>query len=427
MLHDIPATDLAVGMFVVGFDRPWIEVPFWRRRFLVSDAETLQRILDSGIARVTVDDVHGRRPARAATEPPLFEAPIHAAPAVERRRARRPARVDEVTLAREAVERSKQAVARMFDEVRLGRAVAMEQVAPVVDEIAGCVSRDAAAILSVTRLKSVSEYTYLHSIAVSALMVTFARHLNLEEVEVRQAGLAGLLHDIGKAGVPQRILHKTGPLDPEERRLIEAHPEEGHRLLSRNGNVSASVLDVCLHHHERMDGGGYPLGLTGDRLSLFVRMATICDVYDALTSHRSYRAGATPADALCQMASWAGHMDERLLRSFVAAIGIYPLGALVRLCSNRLGLVLRDDPARPATPMVRVFYAVEQGRAVPLMDVEAAGGTGSGSGGDAILQMEVPDQWFAEDWASLSDRLRHAEPGDRPVVAMRGLAMHGAG
>lgn len=416
MLHDIPVSDLGVGMYVVGFDRPWMEVPFWRRRFPVSDAAMLRRVLESGVTRVVVDDTRGRGPARALpAEPPVDDAPVHAAPVEERRRKRRTVRVDELTLAREAVERSKQAVAQMFGEARLGRLVTIDQVTPLVDDIAACVDRDPAAILSVTRLKDWNEYTYLHSIAVSALMMTLARALDLSPLEVREAGLGGLLHDIGKATVPQSILDKVGPLTREERAIVRAHPEEGHRMLAESGGMSPIVHDICLYHHERVDGSGYPFGLAADRLSVFARMAAICDVYDAVTSQRPYKRGWSPAEALCDMGSWTGHFDERMFRRFVTAIGIYPLGALVRLRSNRLALVLREEPDRPDAPVVRSFFGVEQGRALAIADAVAASD-------DPILRMEAPEQWFVEDWATLSDRLRAAEPGQSLALAVRAAA-----
>lgn len=420
MLHDIPVSDLGIGMYVVGFDRPWMEVPFWRRRFPVSDAAMLRRVVESGVTRVIVDDTRGRGPARALpAELPvglgLEDAPVHAAPAEERRRKRRTVRVDELTLAREAVERSKQAVAQVFGEARLGRSVTIDQVTPLVDDIAACVERDPAAILSVTRLKDWNEYTYIHSIAVSALMMTLARALGLSPGDVREAGLGGLLHDIGKAKVPQSILDKVGPLTREERGIVQAHPEEGHRMLGEGGGVSPIVRDICLHHHERMDGTGYPFGLTGDRLSVFARMAAICDVYDAITSQRPYKRGWSPAEALRDMGSWTGHFDERLFRRFVTAIGIYPLGALVRLRSNRLALVLSEERDRPDAPVVRSFFGVEQGHSLPVADGVAAGD-------DPILRMEAPEQWFAEDWATLSDRLRAAEPGQVLAVSVRAAA-----
>ena len=169
-------------------------------------------------------------------------------------------------------------------------------------------------------------------------------------------------------------------------------------MLGEGGGVSPIVRDICLHHHERMDGTGYPFGLTGDRLSVFARMAAICDVYDAITSKRPYKRGWSPAEALRDMGSWTGHFDERLFRRFVTAIGIYPLGALVRLRSNRLALVLSEERDRPDAPVVRSFFGVEQGHSLPVADGVAAGD-------DPILRMEAPEQWFAEDWATLSDRL----------------------
>lgn len=416
MLHDIPADELRVGMYVVGFDRAWLDVPFWRRRFAVSNEAALRRVLDSGVTRVVVDDARGPAPVRPVPAAP-DAAPDPSCPAVltERRPRRRPRFVDETERARETVERSKAAVRRMFAEARMGRAVDLDGAAPLVDEIAASVARDRSAILSVTRLKSKNEYTYLHSVAVCALMMNLARQLGMTEEEVRQAGMGGLLHDIGKTAVPDAVLEKPGRLDEAEQRAVRSHPAAGHRLLARSPAVSAVALDVCLHHHERIDGRGYPFGLTGGELSVFARMAAICDVYDAVTSDRPYKAPWTPADALARMASWEGHFDPRLLRAFVAGIGIYPLGALVRLSSNRLGVVLSDDPVRPGAPTVRAFYAVEDARAVPVEDVMAR----NGGGGDPVLRQEVPGYWFEADWTALSDAVRAVRPGERLAVRAR--------
>ena len=135
-------------------------------------------------------------------------------------------------------------------------------------------------------------------------------------------GTAGLLHDVGKLEIPLEVLNKEGRLEQDEITLIRGPPEKGHAFLSRQEGMSEIVLDVCLNHHERMDGKGYPRRLSGSKVSLHTRIATICDVYDALTSVRPYKARWSANDALKWMLGNEGHFDRRLLKKFALCLSV---------------------------------------------------------------------------------------------------------
>ncbi len=232
----------------------------------------------------------------------------------------------------------------MFNEARLGHAIDAEHCRPLVAEISESVYRNPGALVSLARLKSADEYSYMHSVAVCALMVSLGRTLGLNEAQCREAGLAGLLHDMGKALMPLEILNKPGKLTDEEFALMRTHPERGHALLVEGGGAGEAVLDVCLHHHEKIDGSGYPHRLSGEPLTLIARMGAVCDVYDAITSNRPYKAGWDPAESIARMASWQGHFDATVFSAFVRSLGIYPTGSLVRLASGRLAVVVEQNP-----------------------------------------------------------------------------------
>ncbi|MBB4214538.1 putative nucleotidyltransferase with HDIG domain [Rhizobium sp. BK212] len=224
--------------------------------------------------------------------------------------------------ARETIQKSVQVLESVFGRLQHGDGISIDQVAPVISSVSKSIDQNPTVFLSVTRLKSRDEATFLHSISVSALMILFSRHLGLDEATVQALGTAGLLHDVGKLEIPLEILNKEGPLDEDEIKMIRDHPEKGHAILSRQEGISEIVLDVCLNHHERIDGKGYPRKLSEEQVSFHSRLAAICDVYDAITSVRPYRAPWSASQALKWMLGNEGHFDRRLLKKFALCLSV---------------------------------------------------------------------------------------------------------
>jgi HD-GYP domain-containing protein (c-di-GMP phosphodiesterase class II) len=189
------------------------------------------------------------------------------------------------------------------------------------------------------------------------------------------------------------VLNKPGKLTDDEFTLMKLHPERGHAMLVEGGGVGPLVLDVCLHHHEKVDGSGYPQGLSGEHLSLFAKMGAVCDVYDAVTSVRPYKNGWDPGDALRKMAQWKGHFDTRIFQAFVKTVGIYPTGSLVRLQSGRLAVVMAQNPTALLTPRVKAFFSLKSNLRVEPTEIDLS----SPRVHDKVMACESPEDWPFKD------------------------------
>ena len=430
----ISPDDVQLGMYVCGFGGSWLNHPFWRSNFMITKEADLQKLREADIPWVEINTEIGTAPAGTEPATPAVAGSATATPKIAstqeqaesanrlavlaRARANSYAqeiepvappmsvkeRMAETRRATQAIVASRNAVAGVFDDVRLGRIIKPLKLERIVSRISTSMSRNPLILLNVARLKRKDDYTYLHSVAVSALMVNLGREMKLDPDVIQELGVAGLMHDIGKIAVPEAILSKDSSLSRDEIDVIRRHPRLGHELLAHSHDVNDVTLDVCLHHHEKLDGTGYPDRLSGDAISLYARMGAICDVYDAITSDRTYRQAWPASLALADMISWKGHFDQLILRTFIRSLGVQPVGTIVLLRSGDRAVVIGEAEDDMTRPMVRVIRTGERA-------IEATGPAflvGTGEDPKAIVAIEPADAEFTAIALSSSADARQA-------------------
>lgn len=403
-LKRIAPAQVEPGMFVHAMEGNWFSHPFWRSHFIVEDQARCDSLRSSGLDAIIIDtdkgkDTHeaaiantqqaaslsrasfdrpGRRPLVSSSCPP---------PAVSIPR-RAPVRTGsgpvpiarEFGTARRVAGRAGRIISKVFIEARLGKAPRVADVAPVVEDIFASIQRNPYAFSGLMRCKAESEAVYHHMLSVSALMVSLSRQMRLPPGEMRLAGMAGLLLDVGLSRIdidlPEigRSILASGD-EPENGNANELHGRHclvGQDLLVSAGDVPEEVLQVVLRHHERLDGSGYPQRLDARNLDVFSRMAAICDSYDLIVSGAATGTPPDPAEAMRMLMDMSGALDADILARFKEALGVYPVGAFVQLRSGRIALVVDQSPSDPDLPTVRAFYSLETGKHVHAKTIALA-------------------------------------------------------
>jgi putative nucleotidyltransferase with HDIG domain len=391
----ISVAELKPGMYIADLGAGWMDHPFVRNHFAVKDEATIRTIVSHGIREVYIDPTKGLDVAHAPTEHEVrreFEAELQRVVAEDVPQRRAGAR-DEMGRAQKVQGEANKIIHNIMSDVRLGKQVQVEAVEPIVEHMTESILRNSGALLSLCRVKNKDDYTFQHSVSVCALLVTFCHAVGLDPQTIHSAGVGGLLHDIGKVRIPDKILNKPGPLTDDEFKTMKNHVVSSREILDATPGISEISILVAHQHHERHDGSGYAQGLKGDEISTIGRMAAICDVYDAITSNRVYHKGMAPHEALRKIFEWSKfHFDPLLVQQFMRAIGIYPVGTLVMLESGRIGVVLEQAESSLLQPLVKVFFDSKGGGYIDEQEVDLA----KPAAGDKIMGHETPEKWGIE-------------------------------
>ncbi|MCG5530864.1 HD-GYP domain-containing protein [Halorhodospira halochloris] len=379
-LKELSVDQLRPGMYVHDLGVPWVFHPFLYNRFFL-DRQSIDRLRKLGIQRIVVDTSHEQHDEKPAAPPTKDYAQSGTAQETDKHAGNQ---------VRAITKEARSFVKGMIEQARAGQAIDHSDVEAVSDSLFSAVTSHRSTMFAFGRIRSRDNYTYQHCVNVSVLLMAFAEHIGMEHDHVRRIGTAGLLHDIGKALIPEEIVKKPGKLTEAEYKIMKTHVRQGVAVLQDSDGIPPLAIELTATHHERMDGGGYPNGYDASKLSAESRMIAMVDVYDALTAVRPYHNGSPPTQGLHFILNQAGHFDRQLCERFVRCVGVYPPGSLVRLSSNELAVVLNVKEGKSLLPVVRIVYDIKRDKMYhPPRVVDLAGSRAN----LRIESYESPERW----------------------------------
>jgi cyclic di-GMP phosphodiesterase len=360
MIKKIASDQLQVGMFISNLDASCLEHNFITSQFAVKTEDIIKKVHKTGIKNVYIDTSKGLDIQDAATadevSSKLNKETLKIADSNDALDNQIPVQ-QEIERARVIYKEAHNIMQDLMGDIRLGKQVEVERVEPISIELVESVFRNKDALVSLSRIKDKDHYTFMHSVSVAGLMITFSRAMGFDMNLIKEIAIGGMLHDVGKMMMPDNVLNKPGKLDDGEFKIMKSHVVYSKELLEGKPGITQAALDVAAMHHERIDGTGYPLGLKGDEISLVGQMSTIVDVYDALTSVRVYKSAWEPNLALKKLLEWSDHhFKPELVKQFIRCLGIYPIGTLVELESGNVAIVIEQGINDLLNPIVKIIY-----------------------------------------------------------------------
>ncbi|MEF1339541.1 HD-GYP domain-containing protein, partial [Vibrio rotiferianus] len=260
---------------------------------------------------------------------------------------------------------------KLLNQTFEGKVIEVDEIESWADDMIESVFIDSDALQCVSALRQKDTYLLEHSVNVACLLVTFGKHLGLNKETLKQLAIGGIIHDVGKIKVDDAVLHKPARLTPEEFEHMKLHQVFAGEIILGVKGLSDVSRDVCLMHHEKLDGNGYPRGLSGDQIPMHGRMSCIVDIYDALTADRVYKKGMSSAEAFKILLSLTpSHLDPDLVYKFINCIGVYPVGSIVQLSDGRVGIVWTSNESQPLKPIVKCFYSRKYKRYIDVAMVD---------------------------------------------------------
>lgn len=385
MLHDVEVSRLSVGMYVAELDRPWLDTPFSVQGFYIRSDDDVARLADF-CSSVKVDPRRydgtlTANPGLQLQEPSTSETPVPrrsvrdllAEAGIERTESYHDATSveNELPAARKSLDRSAVTFEDFWRTLSARRKGDMEHLRGAVDPLVGSLLRNKDAVVTLMRVRRLDRNTHEHCMALAIWGGLLGRELGLPPDDIRELALGCSLLDIGKVRLPKRLLYHPGPLKASEYPVVRAHVDYSVEMLSDMEGTSDQVLGIVRWHHERMDGSGYPEGLSGTDIPVFARIAGIVDSYDAMISDRPYAPTSSSYQALVELQDHCPqHFQTELVDQFAHAVGLFPNGALVELSTGEVGVVCGQNSGRRLRPKVMVILDSEHNQREKLVIVD---------------------------------------------------------
>ncbi len=386
-LIQLHVSQLKLGMFVSELDKSWLETPFVVQGIRLESQRDIDAICEHA-SFVWIDPLKQTTfvggslktiKSRVTSEASRSKRNAAVARKSEKKRKEYPklnTATEEHKVARFLYIQGKSAIKKILRRVSDRNEVALDEAQALVNSCMESVIRNPDALMWMSKIREQDEYTAEHCLNVCILAMVFGRHLGLTEVEIVRLGLCGLLHDVGKMRMPVEILNKPSKLSIEEFDIIKQHTVAGYTLLKESSNsIPPIVSEVARSHHEKMDGTGYPKGVPAGNLNELVRIISIVDAYDAITSDRCYSKGKSNTEALKVIYEQKGiQFDEELALAFIRCIGIYPAGTIVQLINGMAGVVIEINRQYRHLPTVLILRDADGSKINPyvlnLLEVE---------------------------------------------------------
>ncbi|MCP1727114.1 putative nucleotidyltransferase with HDIG domain [Natronospira proteinivora] len=358
--------ELRLGMYVAELDRSWLESPFLFQGFVLEREEDIRTLtdlcryvhVDPERSTIPITESNSRPAPSAGTKafttnpsntsgPKDTQALLHATAEVKDKRIQ-----------------THDYLLNLFDDIRLGHTVDSEEVKERVKGVVETITRFPNVAIWLTQMKNRDEYTSLHCLNVCVLTVAFCHHLGYSQSDLETIAIGALLHDIGKAKIPDAVLNKPGALSDDEWRVMKQHPEIGHQLMAKSGGIPDVALHIILGHHRRITGAGYPDKFPSRELDTPILASAIADVYDAMTSDRPYHRGLAADRVLRDMQKSAKQtFGSDLMDAFIRCVGIFPVGSAVELGNGFIGMVISPGRKAKLLPQVVLF---RDAKGIPL-------------------------------------------------------------
>ena len=309
-------------------------------------------------------------------------------------------KIRELKQAKQIFNQSKAIQQKLFSDALSGSALDLTSVVEVTNKSIDAIFSSPDSLACMVNIREKDEYLLEHSVAVSVYITMFSRYLGFERHIIEQLSIGAFLHDIGKIKIPDEILNKPGKLTDDEFTIMKTHANHSIDIITKTPGISALSLEVAALHHEKLNGTGYPFQVMADDISKYGRMITICDIFDALTATRVYKKGFTHGKAFAILRELAkqGQLDSDLVDHFIKCVGVFPIGSLVQLKSNKLALVKQRNDKDPINPQVHSFYSVKLNHFLNKQEIDL-------SGSDDFIVKGVRAEEFDLDMQQIIDML----------------------